>query len=167
MPELEPEVELNTGDDAPTFFLPSGDGKEVNLASFKGKKDVILYFYPKDSTPGCTQEACGFQEALPNTKDSETVVLGVSRDSLSSHQRFAQKYNLSFPLLSDPDAVVCKAYGVYKLKKNYGREYWGIERSTFVIDREGKIAKVFRRVKVDGHVEKVFSVISTLQASRK
>lgn len=167
MSELNQDIVLNIGDKAPAFVLPSGDGKEVDLASFKGKKDVILYFYPKDNTPGCTREACGFQEAFPEIEHSEAVVLGVSRDSPASHQRFSQKYNLSFPLLSDPDALVCKSYGVYKLKKNYGREYWGIERSTFVIDLEGKIAEVFRCVKVNGHIEKVLSVIASLQASRK
>jgi len=160
MAEEESRHELEVGDDAPDFTLSSGDGKEAHLASFKGKKEVILYFYPKDDTPGCTQEACEFQEASSQLEASGVVVLGVSRDSLASHQRFAEKYKLSFPILSDPDAVICKAYGVYKLKKNYGKEYWGIERSTFVIDRSGKLAKVFRGVRVKGHVEAVLSAIA-------
>jgi len=167
MSEEEPPLALKEGDAAPDFVLASGEGQEVRLSSFKGKKIVVLYFYPKDSTPGCTQEACEFQEASLDTERLGALVLGLSRDSIASHQRFAQKQGLAFPLLSDPDAAVCKAYGVFKLKKNYGREYWGIERSTFVIDREGRLAKVFRGVRVKGHVAAVLSAVASLQDTEK
>lgn len=139
----------------------------LSLQSFLGKSDVILYFYPKDNTPGCTQEACSFQEALAGLKKAKAVVLGISRDSVSAHQRFVQKFGLSFPLLSDPDAIVCKAYGVYQLKKNYGREYWGIDRSTFIIGVDGRIIECFRHVKVKGHVESVILALKEAQGARK
>ncbi len=158
MPDTNPPV-LKPGDQAPPFVLTSDRDEAVDLKSFQGKKNVVLYFYPKDSTPGCTLEACDFRDAASRFDEKETVVLGVSRDSLKSHQNFVKKQGLNFPLLSDPEGVVCNAYGVYKLKKNYGREYMGIERSTFIIGKDGKIIEAIYGVKVKGHVDKVLSSI--------
>lgn len=151
---------MKVGQPAPPFSLQAADGKTVALSDFRGKR-VILYFYPKDDTPGCTREACGFRDALPRLGREGAVVLGVSRDSLPSHQRFAGKFRLTFPLLSDPDAAVCKAYGVYKQKSLYGRIFLGIERMTFLIDEEGRIARIFPKVKVDGHVEAVLQALTS------
>ncbi len=145
---------LKAGDTAPSFTLPSSDGSEVSLSDFKGKK-VVLYFYPKDDTPGCTTEACLFRDDLSAFKRKGAVVLGVSVDGIESHQKFAEKYSLSFPLLSDEGERVVKAYGVWKEKNLYGRKYMGTERTTFLIDKEGKITHVFPRVKVDEHVKDV------------
>ncbi len=156
-------AELKSGDDAPSFILPSSDGKEVDLTSYRGKSPVVLYFYPKDDTPGCTKEACAFRDALAELKKAKAIVLGVSLDPLASHQKFAEKYTLPFLLLSDTDAAVSKAYGVYKLKNMYGRQFWGIERSTFVIDPKGKITHLFRRVKVDVHLDQVLSALKELK----
>ena len=150
---------MRPGQPAPPFSLTADDGKTVTLAALRGKT-VVLYFYPKADTPGCTREACGFRDALPRFVRSRAVVLGVSRDPLPSHQRFAEKFRLTFPLLSDPDAAVCKAYGVYKQKSLYGRTYWGIERTTFLIDEEGRIARIFPSVKVDGHVDAVLQALA-------
>ncbi len=151
MPELKP------GDRAPSFVLSAGSGETITLKAFEGKKNVVLYFYPKDSTPGCTTEACDFRDAIEGLNQSDTVVFGVSRDSLKSHQRFSEKQQLNFPLLSDPEAEVCTAYGVYQLKKNYGREYMGIVRSTFIIDKTGKIVEAMYGVRVKGHVDAVLA----------
>ncbi|MGA9363899.1 MAG: thioredoxin-dependent thiol peroxidase [Bacteroidota bacterium] len=145
---------LKAGDKAPSFTLPSSDGSEVSLSDFKGKK-VVLYFYPKDDTPGCTTEACSFRDDLSAFKRKGAVVLGVSVDGIESHQKFAEKYSLSFPLLSDEGKKVVKAYGVWKEKNLYGRKYMGTERTTFLIDKEGKIAHVFPKVKVDEHAKDV------------
>jgi len=147
------------GDKAPEFSLKAAGGRTVTLSEFRGKR-VILYFYPKDDTPGCTKEACGFQAALPRLGREGAVVLGVSRDSPASHERFAGKFRLTFPLLSDPDAAVCKTYGVYKQKSLYGRMFLGIERATFLIDEEGRIARIFPKVKVDGHVDAVLQALA-------
>lgn len=152
---------LAVGDAAPPFTLRAGEGSTVALSDFRGQR-VVLYFYPKDDTPGCTKEACGFRNALAQLRKAGAAVLGVSRDPPASHQRFAGKFQLTFPLLSDPEAEVCKAYGVYKQKSMYGRTYWGIERTTFLIDEDGRIAKVFPKVKVDGHTEEVLSAIQSL-----
>ena len=152
--------ELHVGDPAPAFTLQATDGSTVSLSDFRGKT-VVLYFYPKDDTPGCTKEACGFRDERPRFAKSDAVVLGVSRDSVASHERFTRKYGLTFPLLSDPDASVAKAYGVYKQKSMYGRTYWGIERTTFVIDPRGRIAALFPKVSVNGHVEAVLEAIRT------
>ncbi len=146
--------ELKIGDHAPDFSLPDQDGKMVSLKSLKGKQ-VVLYFYPKDDTPGCTKEACGFRDSLRAIEKANTVVLGVSMDDAGSHQKFIKKYSLPFTLLCDEDGKVSKAYGVYKKKNMYGKTYWGIERSTFIIDETGKLKAIFRKVKVDGHVEAV------------
>jgi len=154
-----PGESLTVGMMAPEFSLPSTLGRKVALNEFRGKR-VILYFYPKDDTPGCTMEACAFRDHLPRIDAKDAVVLGISLDDELSHQRFAQKYNLSFPLLSDVDALVSRQYGTYKEKNLYGRSYWGIERTTFVIDREGRVENVFRRVKVEGHAEEVMATLA-------
>lgn len=156
MPE-KPEVE--EGYQAPDFELKSDDGKTYSLSQFKGKKQVVLYFYPRDDTPGCTKEACSFRDNSTKFSRKDVQVIGVSLDDLDSHTKFRMKYNLNFPLLSDPDHKVADAYGVYKLKNNYGRDYWGIERSTFIIDKSGKIKKAFRRVHVDSHTDEVLGNI--------
>ncbi len=154
-----PGESLTVGMQAPEFSLPSTLGRKVSLSEFRGKR-VILYFYPKDDTPGCTMEACGFRDAFPRIESKDAIVLGISLDDELSHERFAQKYNLPFPLLSDKDAAVSRQYGTYKEKNLYGRSFWGIERTTFVIDREGKVEHVFRRVKVEGHAEEVMATLA-------
>src|SRR5216117_3319786 len=132
-----PGESLTVGMMAPEFSLPSTLGRKVSLNEFRGKR-VILYFYPKDDTPGCTMEACGFRDSFPRIESKDAIVLGVSLDDELSHERFAQKFSLPFPLLSDKDAAVSRQYGTYKEKNLYGRSFWGIERTTFVIDRDGK-----------------------------
>ena len=151
--------ELKVGDKAPNFSLPDQDGKTVSLKSLKGKQ-MVLYFYPKDDTPGCTKEACGFRDSLKAIEKINTVVLGVSMDNAASHHKFIKKYSLPFPLLCDEDGTVSKAYGVYKKKNMYGKTYWGIERSTFIIDETGKLKAIFRKVKVDGHVDEVQAALN-------
>ena len=146
------------GDKAPEFSLKDQEGQVVTLKSLKGKQ-VVLYFYPKDDTPGCTKEACGFRDSLEPIRKAGAVVLGVSLDGEESHRKFIAKFALPFPLLCDEDAVLSKAYGVYKEKNMYGRKYWGIERSTFVVNPAGKLKAVFPKVKVDGHVEEVLAVL--------
>jgi len=150
--------ELEVGSKAPDFALPDQDGSRVTLKSFKGKQ-VVLYFYPKDDTSGCTKEACDFRDSLAPIKKAGAVVLGVSKDGQASHQKFIAKYGLPFALLSDEDTAVCKAYGVYKEKSMYGRKYLGIERSTFVIDAAGRLKALFRKVKVPGHVDEVLTAL--------
>ncbi|MBI2185243.1 MAG: thioredoxin-dependent thiol peroxidase [Thaumarchaeota archaeon] len=148
------------GAKAPNFTLPDQEGKPVKLSDYQGKK-IVLYFYPKDDTPGCTKEACGFRDSFSVIKQKGAVILGVSRDDQNSHQKFISKYSLPFTLLSDKEAEVSKTYGVYKLKNQYGREYWGIERSTFIIDEQGKIKKAFRGVKVDNHTQEVLQALES------
>jgi peroxiredoxin Q/BCP len=150
--------ELAIGDKAPDFTLPSQSGDTVSLKQFRGRF-VVLYFYPKDDTPGCTKEACEFRDADRTVSNLNAVVLGVSREGAASHQKFIAKYSLPFTLLSDEETEVCQAYGVFKEKSMYGKTYWGIERGTFVIDPEGKVKGIFRKVKVDGHVDAVLSVL--------
>jgi thioredoxin-dependent peroxiredoxin len=150
---------LEVGKRAPAFKLPSADGSQVSLADFKGK-NVILYFYPKDSTPGCTLEAQEFQKALPQLKKKNAVVLGVSRDSLASHCKFRDKYELTFPLLSDPEHGVLEAYGAWGEKTLYGKKSVGIIRTTVLIDDSGKVKKIFPKVKVNGHVEAVLQALA-------
>jgi len=154
-----PGESLTVGMPAPEFSLPSTLGRRVSLSEFRGKR-VILYFYPKDDTPGCTMEACGFRDSFPRIESKDAIVLGVSLDDELSHERFAQKFSLPFPLLSDKDAAVSRQYGTYKEKNLYGRSFWGIERTTFVIDRDGKVEHVFRRVKVEGHAEEVMATLA-------
>lgn len=155
-------TELNVGDPAPDFRLPSTEGREISLKEFRGKKNVVLYFYPKDDTPGCTKEACSFRDERPKFDTKDAVLLGVSFDDLASHAKFIEKYKLSFSLLSDVDKKVASAYGVYKEKSMYGRTYLGIERSTFVIDKNGKIAQIYRKVKVDGHSDEILEALSAM-----
>jgi peroxiredoxin Q/BCP len=157
MPSLSHELAI--GDKAPDFTLPSSSGKSVKLSDLKGK-NVVLYFYPKDDTPGCTKEACAFRDNLPKFGEMDAVILGVSKDSLDSHEGFIKKYGLNFTLLSDEDLKVNNLYGTWVEKENYGRKYWGTERSTFVIGKEGKIKKIFRMVKVDGHEKEVLEALS-------
>jgi len=149
---------LKVGDKAPTFTLPAADGTQVSLADFRGKK-VILYFYPKDDTPGCTREACSFRDNMNRLASKGAVVLGVSVDSVASHKKFAEKHGLTFPLLSDEKKEVVKAYNVWKRRSRYGRTYMGTERTTFIIDEEGRIAHVFPKVSVEGHVDEVLAVL--------
>jgi peroxiredoxin Q/BCP len=147
------------GKPAPDFSLPSTTGENISLRQFKGKKTVVLYFYPKDETPGCTREACDFRDSSAEFERHNVVVLGISNDNLESHQHFREKHKLPFPLLSDEDASVSKAFGVYKQKNLYGKKYMGIERTTFVIDRTGRIAQIYPKVKVDGHIKDVLEFV--------
>lgn len=145
---------VSVGDVAPDFRLKASDGKEYSLSSFRGK-NVVLYFYPKDDTPGCTKEACGFRDAIEKIRKKNAIVLGISRDSVDSHRKFSEKYGLNFPLLSDPDGTVCTKYGVLKEKNLYGKKSMGIVRTTFIIDEKGSVAKIFSPVKPDGHEREV------------
>jgi peroxiredoxin Q/BCP len=140
------------GKTAPDFSLPSTTGENISLKQFKGKKTVVLYFYPKDETPGCTREACDFRDHYEEFTKGNVVILGISTDNLESHQHFKEKQKLPFPLLVDEDAAVSKMYGVYKTKNLYGKKYLGIERTTFIIDRTGRIAQIYPKVKVEGHI---------------
>jgi len=149
---------LKPGTKAPSFELVSDEGKKVSLKDFSGKK-IVLYFYPKDNTPGCTKEACSFSENNKRLQKAGAVVIGVSADSVASHQNFKNKYKLGFPLLSDPDKQVIQKYGVWQEKSMYGRKFMGIVRATFIIDEKGKIAHVFPKVKVDGHTEEVLKLL--------
>ncbi|WP_246942837.1 thioredoxin-dependent thiol peroxidase [Bacillus pinisoli] len=144
---------------APDFTLQASNGETVSLSQFKGKKHVVLYFYPKDMTPGCTTQACDFKEHHESFADVDAVIIGVSPDPLDKHQKFVDKYELPFLLLVDEDHQVAESYGVWTLKKNFGKEYMGIERSTFVINKEGMIEKVWRKVKVKGHVEEALAFV--------
>ena len=151
-------AQLKPGMKAPDFDLPTGDGKNLSLKSLKGKK-VVLYFYPKDNTSGCTKEACSFRDDLRKFQKKNTVIVGVSTDSVQSHRKFAEKFDLPFPLLSDEGKDLVQKYGVWKEKSMYGKKYMGIERTTFVIDEKGTITHVFPKVKVDGHIDEVLSVV--------
>jgi peroxiredoxin Q/BCP len=152
---------LKVGDKAPLFTLLDKNNEKISLKDFKGKK-VILYFYPKDMTSGCTQEACDFRDAFPAFNKLKAVVLGISIDSVTSHNKFADKYDLPFTLLSDENKEVVEKYGVWKEKSMYGRKYMGIERATFLIDGEGKIKNIFPKVKVAGHVEEVIKALGEI-----
>lgn len=152
---------LKIGDSAPDFSLQGSDYNEHKLSNYKGKK-VVLYFYPKDNTPGCSTEACDFRDSFANIQDLNAVVLGVSRDSLSSHDKFITKLGLPFVLLSDTTEKVCKLYDVIKEKNMYGRKALGIERSTFIIDEEGKLIKELRKVKVKGHINEVLEILKLI-----
>ena len=149
------------GDKVPDFSLKADDGTTVTPATLAGKK-VVLFFYPKDDTPGCTKEACGFRDAFPQFGKIDAVVLGVSPDSLESHRKFKQKYQLPFRLLSDEGHRLADAFGVWKQKSMYGLKFMGIERTTVIIDRNGRVARIFPKVKVPGHVEDVEKAVREL-----
>jgi len=150
-----------SGSPAPAFSLPADDGRTVSLAEFAGKK-VVLYFYPKDDTPGCTKEACAFRDQLPDFSGIDAVVIGISKDSVAAHTKFKAKYDLPFVLLSDKDGDVSERYGVWKQKSMCGRTYMGIERSTFLIDGAGVIRQVWPKVKVEGHAAAVLKAARAL-----
>ena len=152
---------LQIGDKAPAFTMPVNDTKSVSLSDFKGKP-LILYFYPKDDTPGCTKQACSFSENLSQFNKLNIAVLGVSKDSIAKHAKFKAKYNLAFPLASDENTTTCEDYGVWVEKSMYGKKYMGIERTTFLIDGEGVIRHIWDKVKVPGHIEDVLSVLGNL-----
>jgi thioredoxin-dependent peroxiredoxin len=154
-------MSLKLGDKAPDFTLPTDGSGKLSLSKLKGKK-VILYFYPKDDTSGCTAEACGFRDNLPKFGKTDAVVIGVSRDSIASHDKFKKKHELPFTLASDEDGRVCEAYGTWVEKSMYGRKYMGIERATFLIDDKGVVRNVWRKVKVGGHVEEVLEAAKAI-----
>jgi peroxiredoxin Q/BCP len=151
-------VVVAEGQPAPDFELQSDSGETVKLSSLRGSP-VVLYFYPADDTPGCTKQACGIRDSYAEFRERGAVVLGVSPDDESSHERFKSKYHLPFTLLADPEHAVAEQYGTWVEKKNYGRTYMGIERSTFVIDAEGNVAKIMRRVKPEAHAEQVLQAL--------
>lgn len=158
-------TEIAIGQSAPDFTLPAltkeGE-RNISLAEFRGNLNVVLYFYPKDDTPGCTREACAFRDLSGQFREAGAAILGASPDDLRSHGKFAEKYGLPFPLIADPDHVAAMSFGVWKEKTNYGKTYWGIERTTFVIDKAGKIAKIYPKVKVEEHAEKVLEFVRSL-----
>ncbi len=152
---------VDVGDKAPDFSAATDGGGTLGLKDLKGKK-VVLYFYPKDDTPGCTKEACGFRDALPDFSAVEAAVIGVSKDSAAKHDKFKAKYDLPFTLASDTDGSVCEAYGTWVEKSMYGRKYMGIDRATFLIDEAGVLRAEWRKVKVPGHVEAVLAAAKAL-----
>jgi len=149
---------LDVGKKAPDFSLLNQDEKKISLKDFIGQK-VVLYFYPKDDTSGCTKEACSFSDDLPKFSKIDAVILGVSPDSVKSHKKFSEKYKLKFDLLADDEKKVVEKYGVWKEKSMYGRKYMGVERTTFIIDEKGEIKKIFNKVKVDGHNKEVLEAL--------
>jgi peroxiredoxin Q/BCP len=150
--------DLKVGQKAPDFTVMNDKGEKVKLSDLKGKK-IVLYFYPKDDTPGCTKEACSFRDGIAKIKARGAVVLGVSPDSVASHQKFRDKFDLNFPLLADTEKKVVEAYGTWKEKSMYGRKYMGVERTTFIIDAQGKISHIFPKVKVGEHYDEVLEVL--------
>jgi thioredoxin-dependent peroxiredoxin len=161
MPSEPKSKELKVGDKAPAFSLKNTEGKTVKLSDYKGKK-VVLYFYPKDDTPGCTKEACGFRDDFAQLKKRGVEVIGVSGDDQNSHQKFTEKYSLPFTLLSDPDHEMMEEYGAWGEKNMYGKKSMGVLRITYVIDEEGKIAHMFKKVKTDTHSQDVLKVIDAM-----
>lgn len=153
------------GQAAPAFDLPAHPSGRCKLSQFKGKQYVVLYFYPKDDTPGCTTEACGFRDLSEAFTAAETAILGVSCDSVTSHGKFAAKFSLPFPLLADEDHAIAEKYGVWVEKNMYGRKSMGVQRATFLIDKAGKIAAVWPKVKVEGHVAAVQAKLAELQSA--
>ena len=151
---------VEEGKKAPDFKLKNQDGKTISLSDYKGK-NVVLYFYPRDNTSGCTKEACNFRDEFPKFKNTDAVILGVSPDSVDSHKKFAEKYDLPFTLLSDEGKNVLEKYGVWKEKSMYGKKYMGVERTTVVIDENGKVKKIFSKVKVDGHNKEVLDALKS------
>lgn len=153
--------ELQIGDIAPDFTLPANGDQEITLSNYKGQK-VVLYFYPKDNTPGCTKESCSFRDHKTNFEGLNAQIIGISKCSVKKHDNFVAKQNLNFPLVSDEDSDVCERYGTWKEKSMYGKTYMGIERSTFLIDENGKISAIWRKVKVKRHVESVKEELEAL-----
>jgi peroxiredoxin Q/BCP len=154
-------MSVDVGDKAPAFDMPTDGGGRIKLDDLEGRK-AVLYFYPKDDTPGCTTEACAFRDAMPDFSKLEAEIVGVSKDSVARHDKFKAKYDLPFTLASDEDGAVCEAYGVWQLKKFMGREFMGIVRSTFLIDEKGVIRGVWRKVKVKGHADEVLATAKGL-----
>lgn len=152
---------VEAGKKAPDFSLNCDDGTKIKLSSLKGEI-VVIYFYPRDDTPGCTKEACAFRDRSAELKKLGVKLFGISTDDLESHQKFRKKYKLNFPLLSDPDHAVADKYGAWREKNMYGKKMMGIQRSTFLIDRQGKVYKVWKKVSVDGHDEQVIEVVKEL-----
>ena len=151
---------VKEGNKAPDFSGKNQDGKPIKLSSFRGKKKVVLYFYPKDMTPGCTTEACDFRNQFKEFKN--TIILGVSVDSAERHRKFIEKYNLPFELIADENKKICTKYGVWQEKKLYGKTFMGIVRSTFIIDKAGTVKKIIPKVKVKGHVEEVVEILKEI-----
>ena len=154
-------MSVNEGEKAPDFSMPTDGGGSVSLKDLKGKA-VVLYFYPKDSTPGCTKEACGYRDLMPDFSKVDAEIIGVSKDSVKRHDNFKAKYELPFLLASDEAGDVCERYGVWVEKSMYGKKFMGIERATFLIDAKGKVRNVWRKVKVPGHVEEVLEAAKAL-----
>ncbi|MEK9796820.1 MAG: thioredoxin-dependent thiol peroxidase [Alphaproteobacteria bacterium] len=154
-------MSVNEGDKAPEFSMPTDSGGTISLKDLKGRP-VVLYFYPKDSTPGCTKEACAFRDLMPDFSKIDAEIIGVSKDSVKRHENFKAKNELPFTLASDEDGDVCETYGVWAEKSMYGRKFMGIERATFLIDGKGRVRKVWRKVKVPGHAEEVLDATRTL-----
>jgi len=154
------ETPIEVGTRAPAFTLKANTGETVSLGDYRDAKSVVLYFYSKDESPGCTREACSFRDLEAEFARHDTVILGVSLESTDAHAAFALHHGLTFPLLGDTDAAVSKRYGVYKEKVLYGKSHWGIERTTFAVDRRGILRKIWRRVKVDRHADEVLSFVS-------
>ncbi len=154
--------DITVGSAVPNFQAAATGEQTINLAQFKGTKNVVIYFYPKDSTPGCTKQGQAFRDLFDEYAQLDTVILGVSRDSIKRHENFKAKQAFPFELLSDEDETICNLFDVIKLKKNYGREYMGIERSTFLVDKEGVLRQEWRKVKVAGHVEEVLEAVKAL-----
>lgn len=152
---------LSVGDTAPDFTLPTDGGGSVTLSALRGKP-VVLYFYPKDDTPGCTTEACDFRDAMPDFSGIDAVVIGISKDTVTKHDKFKAKHGLTFPLASDAEGDVCERYGVWKEKSMYGKTFLGIERSTFVVGRDGTLARIWPKVKVKGHAAEVLEAVKAL-----
>lgn len=157
-------AELKVGDKAPDFNLPSDGGGTVKLSDYKGRT-LVLYFYPKDDTPGCTKEACDFTENIKAFDKLDCAVIGVSKDSVKKHDKFKEKYGLTFPLASDEDSDVCEHYGTWMEKSMYGRKYMGIDRATFLIGKTGKIEAIWRKVSVPGHIAEVMEAVK--EANKK
>ncbi|MBM3622192.1 MAG: thioredoxin-dependent thiol peroxidase [Alphaproteobacteria bacterium] len=154
-------MSVEEGKKAPDFTAATDGGKKLKLSDLRGKA-VILYFYPKDDTPGCTKEACGFRDSLPNFGKAKATVIGVSKDGIARHDKFKAKYDLNFPLVADEDGKICEKYGTWIEKSLYGRKYMGIDRATFLIDGTGTVRKIWRKVKVPGHVEEVLDAAKGL-----
>ena len=151
---------VTIGEKAPDFLLPRDGGGTISLSEFKGQK-VVLYFYPKDDTPGCTQQACALNENLSSFNKLQAQIIGVSKDSVKKHDKFKEKYALNFPLASDENGTTCEDYGVWVQKSMYGRKYMGIERTTFLIDEDGKIKRIWNKVKIEGHAQELMEALKS------